>query len=153
MTEQFPEVLPHESTNLDDAWFANSGNWKDVNDDMPKTPETPIVQNEYEQVKEKIVIPIQKRGADGLFYLYTTDDEGHLISLGNFLAVDLFRKASQEKLTNEQVKELLALGLSKISEYDQYGPRRHASDEYAVVPGDDQLDWRDNQEKAAGEER
>jgi len=149
----FGGELPDAAVNHDDAWFADPKNWKDIHGDIEEDLPVSEIQNEFEQVKAKIVIPIQKRGSDGNFYLYTTDHAGKLISLGNFLASDLFRKASQGKLDPSQVKELLALGNSMMRDYDQYGPRRHASDEYAVLAGDDELDWRDNQEKAAGEER
>jgi hypothetical protein len=159
MTEHFPDQgspsdgLPYSALNLDDAHFADSTHWEDIRADVPTEPEVLSLESEYSQTKAKITIPIQKRDRNGNFYLHTTDDEGHIISLGHYLASDLFKKASQGKITHDELKELLTLGNTINAEYHKYGPRRHASDEYDVVPADDELDWRDNQEKAAGEQR
>jgi hypothetical protein len=143
---------PH-ITNEDDAYFADTTHWVDINADLnvhyPPQEVTVTVENEYQQVRAKLLVLTQRRGSDGVFGLYTTDDSGNSITLGEYLMYDLNHKFKDGKITKEEQDQLFKEGLAIAQGYK---PSRRPSSEYPIAPGDDELDWRDPKERAANED-
>lgn len=130
----------------DDEYFSNPENWVDINqgDDSEQ-----LVVSEYDQVISILQDLYEAPGNDGHMMLAVMVDDVE-ISLGNYLANDLFKKESQGKITKQQRLEIFNQYIAILNDYKR--PRvAKAAGRASMLTGAERRVGFDYRELAAGE--